>query len=291
MRVITTVRGVREATSAIRRCGRRIGFVPTMGALHAGHLSLMRRARRENDVLIVSVFVNPIQFGPREDFNRYPRPFARDAALCRGAAVDILFHPTTRQMYPEGAPATRIHVSGISDILCGRFRPGHFDGVATVVAKLFAAVVPDVAYFGEKDYQQLVIVRRMTEDLNLGVRIVACPTVREPDGLAMSSRNAYLSPRERAAAPAIHRALALTARELHGTRTPVRVCIAEGLRSLQEGLRGVQYTVEYFTVMDETLRPIAADSPPPRGIRLRVLTAVRLSSARLIDNIGVHTHP
>ena len=191
-----------------------VGFVPTMGALHAGHLSLLRRARRENKVLVASVFVNPTQFGPKEDLSRYPRPFKKDAALCRAAGVDVLFHPSPGGLYPPGFGAW-VDVPALSATLCGPFRPGHFRGVATVVAKLFNLARPTRAYFGMKDFQQLAVIKRMAKDLDLPVRVVPCPTVREADGLAMSSRNAYLSPAERAAAARVPAALRAAAQVLN----------------------------------------------------------------------------
>ncbi|MDE2291790.1 MAG: pantoate--beta-alanine ligase, partial [Elusimicrobia bacterium] len=191
MRIVSSPAAVSRLSASWRRRGERVGFVPTMGALHSGHLSLIRRARRENARVVVSIFVNPTQFGPKEDLRRYPRPFRRDAALCRTAGADALYHPSPAGMYPPGF-ATFAEVAGLSEVLCGASRPGHFRGVATVVLKLLNQVRPDRLYLGEKDFQQLTLLRRLVRDLDLPVSVVGCRLVREPDGLALSSRNAYL---------------------------------------------------------------------------------------------------
>ena len=207
MRVVRTVAEVRAAVADARSRGDVVGLVPTMGAFHEGHLSLIRRARAESGLVVVSLFVNPTQFGANEDLSAYPRDEARDAELAREAGADILFAPAVGEVYPDGF-ATTIHVSGVTEVLCGAVRGAqHFDGVATVVAKLFAMVAPDAAYFGQKDAQQIVVVRRLVRDLDIPVRIVACPIVREADGLAMSSRNVYLDEAARAQATALNRAL------------------------------------------------------------------------------------
>ena len=200
-------REVRAAVLEARQRGERVGLVPTMGALHAGHVSLIRTAREENAFVVVSIFVNPTQFGPGEDFERYPRPLGDDLEICRQEGVDLVFAPTPEEMYPEGF-ATTVHVAGLTEKMCGAARPGHFDGVATVVAKLLGIVAPDAAYFGEKDAQQLAVIRRMAADLDLAPEIRACPLVRDADGLATSSRNRYLAPEERARALVLSRALA-----------------------------------------------------------------------------------
>jgi pantoate--beta-alanine ligase len=206
MRIVTSVPVMQRLSGDWRRQGKRIGFVPTMGFFHEGHLSLIRRARKQSDVVVVSIFVNPTQFGPGEDFKRYPRDLARDKMLAKGADCDVMFVPHTRDMYPGGY-ATFVTVEGLSDVLCGRSRLGHFRGVTTVVSKLFNIVKPHLAVFGQKDAQQAVIIRRMTRDLNMDTRILVVPIVRERDGLAMSSRNVYLSPDERKQALVLHRAL------------------------------------------------------------------------------------
>jgi len=206
MRICDTIEDMRAACRAARRGGKRLGFVPTMGALHEGHLSLVRAARASCDAVAASIFVNPMQFGPNEDLAKYPRSFERDRELLEKEGVELLFAPSVEEMYPAGA-VTWVTVEGLSSKLDGRSRPGHFRGVTTVVAKLFHIVEPDAAFFGQKDAAQVAIVRRMARDLNLPVEIVACPIVREPDGLAMSSRNAYLDPQQRKQALVLHRGL------------------------------------------------------------------------------------
>ncbi len=196
MRVIRHIRQMQQLSERLKRQGKAVGLVPTMGALHEGHLSLIRKARQENDCAVVSIFVNPLQFGPREDYKRYPRPLKQDLALCRREKVDFVFHPEPSEMYPDGFK-THIEVLDLGDVLCGASRPGHFKGVATVVAKLFNAVLPERAYFGQKDCQQAVILRRMARDLNFAVEIKVLPIVRERGGLALSSRNTYLSAQEK----------------------------------------------------------------------------------------------
>lgn len=261
-----------------RGAGETAGFVPTMGALHEGHLSLMRRARAENKIVVVSIFVNPAQFGPREDFNKYPRPFERDARLCRAAGVDYLFAPSAAAMYPEGY-ATSVDVSGVSEGLCGAARPGHFRGVATVVTKLLNIVRPDRAYFGLKDYQQLAVIRRMAADLNMPVKIVPCPIVREPSGLALSSRNQYLSPSLKDASAGIARAL-LHCRDLVVSK---KVRSAAGLCSAAERMLCSlpSAVVEYVALVDPlTLVPVGAVDAPAV-----LLCAVRMGTTRLIDNM------
>jgi len=260
-----------DASRRWRREGRSIGLVPTMGALHAGHLSLVERARRENDVVVVSVFVNPIQFGPGEDFERYPRDFDRDSELLAMSGADAIYRPSVDAMYPPGA-TTRVRVHGVAEPLEGLARPGHFEGVATVVTKLFGAVQPDRAYFGQKDAQQVAVVKRLTRDLDLGVEIVAAPTVREPDGLALSSRNAYLGPDERKAAASLGAALRSAAEAYaSGERDPAALRAKLRARLDAEPL----VSVDYAEVVDpETFRPPG---------RLAVIAA-RLGRTRLIDN-------
>jgi pantoate--beta-alanine ligase len=260
--------------------GSRIGFVPTMGSLHAGHMSLLSAARYRADRVIASVFVNPLQFGPNEDFERYPRTPAEDTQLLADAGCDLLFLPAVEEIYPERREsATRVSVKPLSDILEGAHRPGHFDGVATVVAKLFGIVQPDVAVFGEKDYQQLAVIRRMTADLDIPVEIVGAPTVRSPDGLAMSSRNRYLSESERALAPRIHATLrAVAARIDAGERNYAQL----GAWGAGE-LRAAGMQPDYFELRDAAtlLEPLSSTS------ELVILVAARLGRARLIDNLRV----
>ena len=277
MRIVTTAREMTGLAATARAAGRRIGFVPTMGALHEGHLSLVARARAECDEVVVSIFVNPLQFGPTEDYAAYPRDGERDAALCRAAGVTTLFAPAEGEVHLTDHH-TWITVAGLEDALCGRSRPGHFRGVATVVAKLFAIVRPHAAYFGEKDAQQLRIIRRMVRDLHLDVAVTGCPTVRAPDGLAMSSRNAYLSADERRAAPVLQRALAAAAMSVRAGETDAARLVSEVRAAIAaEPLARLDYAE---AVDDETLEPVGE-------IRRPVLLAVAASfgKARLIDNV------
>jgi pantoate--beta-alanine ligase len=277
MDVVTTIIGVRARVRAWRAAGLRIALVPTMGNLHAGHMSLLEVASARADRVIVSVFVNPLQFGPAEDFAAYPRTLEEDQQLLRGGRCDLLFAPTVDQMYPEGgAQPTLITVRGLSTELCGQFRPGHFDGVTTVVAKLFNIVTPDIAVFGEKDIQQFTLIRRMTRDLGLPVEVVGAPTVRAPDGLALSSRNRFLSAQERRIAPAIHGALQAACRRLAAGARDFTAIESAGWQALAKaGLRP-----DYFAVRDarELQLPDAATR------EFVVLSAARLGRARLIDN-------
>lgn len=276
IRIVRTAGAMQRLAEKLRRQGR-VGFVPTMGALHAGHLSLVRMCRRLSDYVVVSIFVNPTQFGPGEDLASYPRNLRKDCQLLAGEGVDVAFCPSVKTMYPAGA-CTWVEVSGLTDGLCGRFRPGHFRGVATVVAKLFNLVRPNVAVFGQKDAQQLAVIRRMNRDLGFGVKIVAAPTVREPDGLAMSSRNSYLSPEERRQASVLRRAL-LLARGLvrAGERNPNR--IKAEMRKLIE--RESEARIQYIECFDAD-GFVALDRL--RG-RVLIALAVHLGRTRLIDNI------
>jgi pantoate--beta-alanine ligase len=251
-----------------------------MGYLHEGHRTLMDRSVGERDVTLVTIFVNPLQFGANEDLATYPRDFDRDAAMCEAAGVDVVLHPSVEEMYPLGTPTlTSVSVAEVSAALEGASRPTHFAGVATVVAKLFNIVGPSHAYFGEKDWQQLAVIRRMAADLSFPVEVVGCPTIREPDGLAMSSRNAYLTPEERAAAPVVHWALVAGAADIAaGERDPAKV------RALVADLIAAEplATVDYAEVVDaETLQEV-----DPLTGKLRLLAAVRFGRARLIDNEG-----
>jgi pantoate--beta-alanine ligase len=275
---------MQEQAIAWRHAGHDIGLVPTMGALHAGHDSLVARARRENQRVIVSVFVNPAQFGPTEDFKTYPRPFDQDQARLEALGVDAIFHPTVEQIYPP-AFKTRVDPGPLAELLEGVSRPGHFAGVLTVVLKLFELAQPKRAYFGQKDFQQVVLVRQLVRDFAVPVRIVVVPTVREADGLAMSSRNAYLSAAERAAAPVIHQALEAAANRFDaGMVDPAELESIAG--TLLDGTAGL--TIEYVSVVDEaTLRRPAHVIP---GSVLAV--AVKLGPTRLIDNVvlGAERH-
>jgi len=278
MDTLASVAELRSFTDAPRRSGRRIGFVPTMGNLHEGHLQLVRRARQESDLLVASVFVNPLQFGPGEDYDAYPRTFEADCTQLRTEGVDGVFAPAAREMYPDGMEHhTRVHVPGLSDILCGASRPGHFDGVATVVAKLLGAVAPEIAVFGEKDYQQLLVIRRMVADLCLGVRIDGAPIARADDGLALSSRNSYLSEDERARAPELYRTLcALRDRLLAGERE-----LATLTREGRERLEIAGFRPDYV----EIRRAADLAEPAPGDDDLIVLGAAHLGKPRLIDNV------
>lgn len=281
--VIRTVAEMHRTADAWRREGLRIGLVPTMGYLHEGHLSLIREAADRADRLVVSIFVNPIQFGPGEDLARYPRDFDRDRERIREAGGHAVYAPTAEEMYPEGY-ATYVEVARLTEHLCGGARPGHFRGVATVVTKLFAAVKPHVAVFGQKDGQQAGVIRRMTRDLNLDVEVVTAPTVREPDGLAMSSRNVYLDPAQREQAPAIYRALKEAAALVTaGERRPDAVTAL--LRDRIEACPGAQ--VEYAeAVRAEDFTPMGRLSGP-----VMLAVAVRFGSTRLIDNVLVDAGP
>lgn len=283
MRIARTIEALREEVADWRRDGARIGLVPTMGALHAGHLALVERARAECRRTIASIFVNPKQFAPNEDFAAYPRGEEADLEKLRAAGVDLAFLPGIEDIYPAGF-STLVRVQGLSEGLCGAQRAGHFDGVATVVTKLLQQSLPDAAYFGEKDYQQLLIVKRLARDLDIPVRIVGVPTRREPDGLAMSSRNTYLSPEERRAAPELARVLRRIADALAREPGAVSGEIARGI----EDLTKAGFAVEYLELRDgETLAPVLGEVRRPA----RILAAARLGRTRLIDNMPVVPPP
>jgi len=276
MKIITTIDQMHEHSLRLRDQGDRIGFVPTMGFLHEGHLSLMRKARDEAHALVVSIFVNPTQFGPGEDYRSYPRDLEKDATLCRELGCDVLFTPSADEMYPAGF-VTSVTVSGLTDPLCGASRPGHFDGVTTVVTKLLNIVRPHMAYFGLKDYQQYLVISRMAADLDMGIRIIGLPTVREADGLAMSSRNAYLRDEERAGALTLSRSLE-TARQM----------VADGIRDPGQIEKKVTAIIssEPTTRIDYARVVNPDDLTPLSAIEDRALLAlaVFVGGARLIDN-------
>jgi len=278
MQTITRIADMRALVRDWRFAREGIAFVPTMGNLHAGHASLIGAAHLHGRRVVASVFVNPLQFGPNEDYAAYPRTPDEDAALLESQGVDVLFLPTVDEMYPQGvAGSTIVDVPELSGILCGAVRPGHFQGVATVVVKLLNLVQPDVGIFGEKDYQQLTIIRRSIEDLCLPVRIVGAPTVRADDGLALSSRNRYLNPQERAIAPQVYRALDRARRRLESGDTDVAGIEREGLAALVTA----GFRPDYFEVrMAGTLT-----KPHGQNVDVVVLTAARLGRARLIDNV------
>ena len=279
MELVEQIPTLRARVGTWRRADQRVAFVPTMGNLHAGHLALVREALRLADRVVVSIFVNPLQFGPSEDFGAYPRTLEQDCALLEAAGTNLLFAPPVAAVYPRGqAGQTRVEVPGISDILCGASRPGHFVGVATVVCKLFNMVQPDLAIFGEKDFQQLLVIRLMTQDLSLPVTIQGLATVREPDGLAMSSRNGYLTREERARAPALYQILLRA-----GERLRAGVAIAEVERLAAEEIAAADFGPDYCSVRRAgDLAPAGSEDR-----ELVVLAAARLGRARLIDNLCV----
>jgi pantoate--beta-alanine ligase len=277
MRILRSVEEMRAASRELRRAAKRLGFVPTMGALHAGHLSLVRSARSQADAVCVSIFVNPTQFGPNEDLSRYPRPFEQDRALLEAEKVDLLFYPAVEEMYPPGA-VSWVEVAELSNRLDGRSRPGHFRGVTTVVSKLFHAVEPEVAFFGQKDAAQAAIIRRMVRDLDFDVRIVVCPIVREADGLALSSRNVYLSPAERKRATVLSRALNRV--QFHADKGERR---AAALAKIGKDMMAEEPEVklDYFEIVHpDTLEPVANVS---HGALVAV--AAFVGTTRLIDNL------
>ncbi len=281
MKVARTITEIRAAVADARAAGaKRVGLVPTMGALHDGHFSLIDAAGRDCDFVVVSIFVNPTQFGPEEDLDEYPRTLEVDLAACESRGVGAVFAPSVEEIYPKGALAT-VHVAGLSEVLCGAHRPGHFDGVCTVVAKLFDIVAPDVAYFGAKDYQQAMIIRRMVRDLDMPPRIEVCPTIREADGLAISSRNARLSERERAEAPALIESLRLAERMVAAGETNAGRITQAMRRLLAE--KAPQGKIDYVEIVDpEGLGSVEGIQEP-----VVAALAVRLPSARLIDNLAL----
>ncbi len=273
------VRSIREIKSELIRCrnkGRAVGFVPTMGYLHEGHLSLIRKAREDNDVVVVSIFVNPAQFGANEDYAEYPRDLRRDARLCKKAGVDYIFYPPVKSMYPKGY-STFVSVEGLTKNLCGRFRPGHFRGVTTVVTKLFNIVRPNTAYFGQKDAQQSIVIKRMAEDLDMDIQIEVMPTVRERDGLAMSSRNSYLSSDERRRSATIYRALQLAKDLIKLNDKDARGII----REMRRMLAPVATKIDYVSIVEpHTLKGVKVITG-----EVLVAVAVWMGETRLIDNI------
>lgn len=279
MNIISDIATMQQTASRLRREGKTIGVVPTMGYFHGGHLSLMRRARAECDVVIVTLFVNPTQFGPHEDFSSYPRDFERDCQWAEAEGVDILFAPTTEAMYPDGYE-TYVQVEKLTQPLCGASRPGHFRGVTTIVAKLFHLTQPHRAYFGLKDYQQCKVIQKMVKDLNFDITIVPCPIVREPDGLAMSSRNAYLSPAERQAALSLYRSLRHAEQIVEAGERDARA-VRDAVQAMIAAEPLAQ--IDYVAVADaETLQPVEKIEQPTL-----IALAVKIGRARLIDNTVV----
>jgi pantoate--beta-alanine ligase len=277
MKIHSTIEEMRAASRAARLGGLRVGLVPTMGALHEGHLSLVRTAKQQCDAVVVSIFVNPLQFGPSEDLAKYPRTFERDCALLKKEEVDFLFAPSVKEMYPDTA-FTYVRVAGMSEKLCGRSRPGHFRGVTTVVAKLFHIVEPDLAFFGQKDAAQAAIIRSMARDLNFPVEIIVCPIVREADGLAMSSRNVYLTPPQRKSALVLYRALqAISNRFEHGELDAARLIeTGKNVLAKEPGVRP-----DYLEIVD----PDTLDAVEEIKTTALVAVAAFVGSTRLIDNI------
>ena len=281
MKTVATIENLRKEVAAARASGKRIGCVPTMGALHAGHLSLIEAAKAETGFVVVTVFVNPMQFGPNEDLAKYPRPLEDDLAACRNAGVDLVFRPEVDVVYPR-QNATFIEVPGLSDRLEGASRPGHFRGVTTVVLKLLNMVLPDVAFFGRKDYQQQLLIRQMVIDLNVPVEIRTCPIIRETDGLALSSRNVYLSDTERETALVLSKSLEKTRHRIEQeTRSP-RQAQSE-LRTTLEAVDGL--ALDYATIADAaTLEEVATEADSQQ---LVALVAARVGTTRLIDNVAI----
>lgn len=278
MKVFHTVQGIRDAVRTERLAGKRIGFVPTMGNLHEGHLQLVKLAQQTCDVVVVSIFVNPLQFGLNEDWEKYPRTIQNDIAKLEGVGCDYLFNPTESEIYPNGmADQTRVVVPTMTDILCGASRPGHFEGVTTVVSKLFHIVLPDEAVFGIKDYQQLAVIRRMAEDLCIPVEITAAPIARDHDGLALSSRNSYITEEERPKVMVLNATLNWASEQISDGHRDFQVLEQEGTKRIEaEGFK-----VDYFSICNaKNLEPAAIDDT-----ELVILGAMYTSQARLIDNV------
>jgi len=280
MRLVKKIKSMQNLSNTYKRKGRTIGFVPTMGYLHQGHLSLARQADRDTDVVVMSIYVNPLQFGPREDFKRYPRDLKRDMRLAARVGVDIIFAPEDKEMYPQGH-STFVNVEKLSEGLCGKSRPGHFKGVTTVIAKLFNIVHPDIAYFGQKDAQQARVIEKMVEDLNMNTKIKMMPIIRESDGLAMSSRNIYLTKEERKDALSLYRALKIAEAMLKEGKSNQREIIARMKKSIANK---PSYRIDYIGIVD------AKTLQPKRRLEGKVLIALAVwfGKTRLIDNIVVN---
>ena len=279
MKIFVTIESIRKICREKRLNGAKIGLVPTMGALHEGHLSLVRIAKEKADFVVVSIFVNPIQFSPSEDFEKYPRNLERDSTLLEEAGADAVFAPNVKIIYPENF-STFVEVKGISEHLCGEFRPGHFKGVTTVVCKLFNIICPDFAVFGEKDAQQLAVIKKMIYDLNMDIKIISAPIIREKDGLAMSSRNVYLNPDERYEAATIYRSLR-EGKNIANSGETSRVKIVEIIRSILQSSPLIK--VEYIEIVDsQSMKPV--DLVKEGAL---IMIAVRIGKTRLIDNISI----
>ena len=279
MKVAQTIQSARDEVKAARSRGKTIGLVPTMGALHIGHISLIEQAKKKTDYVVVSIFVNPTQFGPAEDFEKYPRPIKEDLEICKKTGVDLVFNPKTQKMYPDGN-LTWVDIEKITEPLCGRSRPKHFRGVATVCAKLFNIVTPDIAFFGQKDGQQAVVVKRMVADLNMPLKIVVCPTVRERSGLAVSSRNKYLTEEQKKDAALIYKSLQKARSIIKSETKDSQIVIEKMLAVLNQA---PSITIEYIEIVDadtmQKLNPITGQA--------LIAIAAKIGSARLIDNIVV----
>lgn len=279
MQIIETIPRMSVAVRLLKKDGKSIGFVPTMGYLHEGHLSLVRTAKKHNDIVVMSIFVNPLQFGPREDLDKYPRDLERDERMANQAGVDIIFYPQAREMYPAGF-STYVTVEKLTDGLCGKSRPGHFRGVTTVVAKLFGIVKPDIAYFGQKDAQQAIVIRKMAEDLNMGVDIKILPTVREKDGVAMSSRNVHLSKKERNDAGVLYATLNSAKKAIEGgEKNPAKI-----IKMMETAIRARPTArIDYVSIVDiKDLKPVRKISDGAL-----IALAVYFGKTRLIDNVTV----
>lgn len=287
MKLIKKISLMQNIADNLRAKNKVIGCVPTMGALHRAHIELIRRARKENDIVVVSIFVNPLQFGPKEDYKKYPRPIKQDLKICENEKVDFVFYPTVEEMYPETKSLTYVEVTKLQDILCGKYRPGHFRGVATVVAKLFNIIKPHKAYFGEKDYQQLKIIQQMVKDLNFDVKIIPVATIREEDGLAYSSRNLYLSKEERVVANSLYKSLLYCRELILQKKYTISYCIKKAKELLSSLLGPVKHKIQYFEVYDENLKSIPKNTKISSSITLRIFVAVYIGDTRLIDNIEV----
>lgn len=279
MEIVRTVAEVRSTVAAARKTGRTIGFVPTMGALHAGHISLVNAGKADGAFVVVSIYVNPTQFGPNEDFTQYPRTFDTDSAACRAAGVDLIFAPANVEMYPPG-DQSRVRPGPLAEPLCGAFRPGHFEGVCTVVAKLFNIVQPDIAYFGSKDFQQVRVIEQMVIDLCMPLSIKACPIIREPDGLAMSSRNTRLTPADRARSLCLYQALCLARDRLRAGETSTGRIVA-AMRAVIATHADIK--VDYLSLVD----PLSLEAITLPAPRVLIAGAIRLGEVRLIDNLLV----
>ncbi len=281
MRVVKSIQPLRQLIKQAKQKGKTIGFVPTMGALHEGHASLLKKSRKENDISILSIFINPTQFGPHEDLNKYPREFNHDRRLAEQGGVDILFYPSAKTIYPREY-LTYIEVNGITNLLCGCTRPGHFKGVTTIVGKLINIINPDCMYVGQKDAQQAVVIKKMVSDLNFDVDVKVCPIIREPDGLAMSSRNRYLSPQQRREAPILSQSL-----------KKAKKIISSGERNPQKIIRLITSNIKQnSTGMIEYIECVNADTLTPLKIltgNILVALAVKFGSTRLIDNMVVRS--